>query len=131
MAVPATVLKKYSDTLDLRVTDSARAVAVATKALPLPFRLGDLTATPIQVVTAGLLPPTLREQYGFSWDAAKERRLRRVFAATRATGILPTPVRHLGARVGVARKRPLRVPWLQRQGADITARRLEQAGFGS
>jgi uncharacterized protein (DUF2236 family) len=116
---------------DLRVTDSARAVAVATKALPLPFRLGDLTAAPIQLVTAGLLPPSLREQYGFSWDAAKERRLRRFFAAARATGVVPSPVRQLGARVGVARKRPLRIPWLQQRGADITLRRLEQAGFGS
>ena len=116
---------------DLRVTDSARSVAVAAMVPPLPFGLGDLVAGPNALVTVGHMAPSLRAQYGFEWDAAKQRSLRRWTAAARTSTIVPTPVRHVGARMGVARKKPLRVPWLQKQGAEMTQRRLTEAGFGS
>lgn len=116
---------------DLRVTDSARSVAVAAMVPPLPFGLADVAAVPNQLVTVGLMAPSLREQYGFDWDDAQERRLRRFFRAARATSVVPAPVRTLGARVTLHQKRPLRVGWLQRRGAELTHRRLDDAGFGS
>jgi uncharacterized protein (DUF2236 family) len=115
---------------DLRVTDSARSVAVAAMVPPLPGRLADLAATPNQLVTVGLMPASLREQYGFEWDARKERELERSLRVSRLVStITPGPVRHLGARIAVAQKRPLRVPWLQRHGAVATQRRLAAAGY--
>jgi uncharacterized protein (DUF2236 family) len=116
---------------DLRVTDSARAVAVAAMVPPLPFGIGDLVAGPNSLVTVGHMAPSLRAQYGFEWNAAKQRSLRRWTAAAKASTIVPTPVRHAGARLEVARKKPLRVPWLQRRGAEMTQRRLTDAGYGS
>ena len=110
---------------DLEVTNSARSVAHASLVPPLPAPLDRLTAPMIQLFTIGLLPPSVREQYGFEWDAEKERQLRR---AIRIAGIgvrvTPRPVRELGARLNVARKQPLRFPWLQRRGAELTARRM-------
>jgi uncharacterized protein (DUF2236 family) len=116
---------------DLRVTDSARSVAVAAMVPPLPLGLADLVASPNQLVTVGHMAPSLRRQYGFEWDASKERSLRRWTAAAKATTVVPAPVRHAGARMTLARKKPLKVPWLQRRGAAITERRLTDAGFGS
>ena len=37
-----------------------------------------------RLVTAGLLPEVVRDQYGFEWSHAHERRLARAFAAVRA-----------------------------------------------
>jgi uncharacterized protein (DUF2236 family) len=116
---------------DLRVTDSARSVAVAGMVPPLPFGLGELAAVPNRLVTVGHMHASLRRQYEFEWDASMERRLRRWTAAARATTVLPTPVRHAGARMSLRRTKPLRVPWLQKQGAILTERRLSEAGFGS
>ena len=112
---------------DLQVTDPARSVAWASLLPPLPSPLDRLTAAPMNLFTIGLLPPSVREQYGFGWDADKERQLRRLLAVIGVTQRLtPRPLRELGARVAVSRKRPLRVPWLQRRGAELTARRLDQ-----
>jgi uncharacterized protein (DUF2236 family) len=116
---------------DLRVTDSARSVAVAAMVPPLPFGLADLVAGPNALVTIGHMAPSLRAQYGFEWDASKERSLRRWTAAARATTVLPTSVRHAGTKMTLRRTKPLRVPWLQKQGAVLTERRLSDAGFGS
>jgi uncharacterized protein (DUF2236 family) len=111
---------------DLEVTNSARSVAHASLVPPLPAPLDRLTAPLIRLFTVGLLPPSVREQYGFDWDDDTERQLRRVI---RVSGIgarlTPRPVREAGARMAVARKGPLRIPWLQRRGAELTARRME------
>jgi uncharacterized protein (DUF2236 family) len=37
----------------------------------------------VQIVTIGWLPDAIRTQYGFAWDAARERRMRRVVATLR------------------------------------------------
>ena len=107
---------------DLCVGASARKVACATMVPPLPGPLKQLAAIPHQVVTRGLLPPPLREQYGFEWSAGDERQLRLWLALARA-GSLATPriLRQLGARYAVGSHRSIRVPWLQRRGAEITA----------
>src|SRR5207248_11670094 len=49
---------------ELRVTPSARAVAHATMVPPLPRPLDRVAARPQRLVTAGLLPPTVRSDSG-------------------------------------------------------------------
>jgi len=56
---------------ELRVTPEARAIASSVLAPPLPGPLGPMAALPARLVTAALLPPTVREQYGFSWGMAE------------------------------------------------------------
>lgn len=115
---------------DLHVTRSARAVATASMVPPLPGPLGPLAGVPLQLVTAGLMAPSLREQYGFEWDRSRQMQLDGFFALARATTALtPAPLRRLSATSTVRRDRPLRVPWLQRRGAELTAERLRSAGL--
>lgn len=113
---------------DLRVTDSARSVAWASLLPPLPPPLDRLSASTMNLFTIGLLPPSVREQYGFEWSARDERRLRRAVSLISVSQRLtPRPVRELGARVAVSRKKSLRVPWLQRRGAELTEQRMSTA----
>jgi uncharacterized protein (DUF2236 family) len=111
---------------DLHVTDSARAVAHASVVPPLPAPLGVLSGGPLRLFTVGLLPPTVRDQYGFDWDLDQERQLRRLIAvAGVGSRLTPRGLRELGARMSVSRPRPLRLPALQRRGAELTARRMQ------
>lgn len=63
----------------LCVTQTAREVTAALFAPPVfgPFIRG------FSFVSIGLMPPGLREGFGFSWDAARERRLQRLAALSR------------------------------------------------
>jgi uncharacterized protein (DUF2236 family) len=64
----------------LAVTDTAREIAAAVLAPP-----QRLPATGVaRLVTAGLLPPRLREAFGLAWDDARERRLADLCASARA-----------------------------------------------
>lgn len=117
---------------DLTVTRSARAVATAAMVPPLPLGLDRLTATPNQLMTVGLMTPSLRAQYGFAWDDGRQRRLERFVRNARvASRAVPATIRRLPARSAIRQRRPLRVPWLQRRGAELTDARLTEAGFGS
>ena len=110
---------------DLEVTNPARAVAHASLVPPLPSPLDRLSAPMIQLFTIGLLPPSVRQQYGFEWDAGRERQLRRVIRiAGVGARLTPRQVRETGARMAVARKGPMRLPWLQRRGAELTSQRM-------
>lgn len=110
---------------DLRVTSSARSVAHATMAPPLPWPAGPITARPQQLVTAGLLPADVRAAYGFEWDRAHERALRRFFRIAGAVGgVVPRPLREVGMSYLVRRPEPLDLPRLRRAGAKLTARRM-------
>lgn len=118
--------------VDLRVTDSARAVAVATLHPPLPGPLAPVAAAPVRLVTVGLLPRALREQYGLSWDRNRQRQLDAWFLAQRSLAtITPGAVRTLPASRAIDQVRPPRVPWLRRRGAELTAQRLADAGLSS
>jgi uncharacterized protein (DUF2236 family) len=78
----------------LEVTAEARAVAHDLLYPPLtdPTRPG---AWLNRLVTLGLLPPDIREAYGFPWGRRHERGFRVVTAALRtAWPLLPAPVRH-------------------------------------
>lgn len=110
---------------DLRVTPSARSVAHATMAPPLPWPLGAIAAPPHQLVTVGLLPSEVRAAYGFDWDRARERQLRRLLRAVGAVGgRAPRSVRELPMRYLVRRPEPLDLPRLRRTGARLTAARM-------
>lgn len=115
---------------DLRVTDSARAVALAALHPPLPGPLGSIAAVPNRLATVGLLPPTLRDQYGFAWSGAQQRQLDAWFVAQRSlTSLTPRVLRTFPAARAVAQTRPPRLTWLRRRGAQLTERRLADAGW--
>jgi uncharacterized protein (DUF2236 family) len=64
----------------LRVSDEAHEIAAAL------FRAGPLLApvmAPTRQLTAGLLPPALRRQYGLSWGPKRDTALRGMEAASR------------------------------------------------
>jgi uncharacterized protein (DUF2236 family) len=112
---------------DLRPTDAARSVAHAAMVPPLPWPFGPLAAGPNKLVTMGMFPESLRTGFGFTWDARKERDLRRFLQLTSvAMRLTPRLVRELGFRYVVRRDKPLRFPWLQRRGAVLTARRMAE-----
>ena len=112
---------------ELRATPAGLAVAHATMVPPLPKPLGAITAWPLQLVTAGLFPPSLRAEFGFTWDAARERRLRRFFDGVGlALRAVPSPLRTLPSRWLINRERPLQIRWLQRTGATLTAARAAE-----
>ena len=112
---------------DLAVGHAARSVAHATMVPPLPEPLGRLVTVPHQLVTVGLLAPSLRDAFGLEWDDRKERSLKRWIAGAKVTsGVLPRPVRELAARFTVAQRKPLRIGWLQRRGTALTAQRMAQ-----
>lgn len=117
---------------DLRVTDAARSVATAAMVPPLPGVAGRAAAVPNQLVTVGLMPASLREQFGFEWGPSHEKRLARWVVGAKAFNTAqPAALRRVPAQIAVAQKKPLRVPWLQKRGAELTKSRLTDAGFGS
>jgi uncharacterized protein (DUF2236 family) len=75
----------------LRVGDDARAVASTVLAPPVPRALRPLVRA-LNVVTVGLLPEELREQYGFRWTRAHASALRGQ-ARTVRTALPATPKR--------------------------------------
>ena len=110
---------------DLHVTQAARAVAHATTVPPLPAPLGSVAARPHQLVTVGLLAPSLREAYGFEWDGHRQRELDRwIFGVRAVSRATPRAVRELPSRATVAQRKPMRMPWLQRHGTELTAKRM-------
>jgi uncharacterized protein (DUF2236 family) len=122
--------KAYFDRVvaeDLRVTAAGRSVAHATMVPPLPRPIGRVAAGPNQLVTAGLLPPIVRAGFGFEWDQHRERELRRFLHRFAVVNRLaPRVLREVGMRHVVQRDTPLRFPWLQRRGAELTAQRLSE-----
>lgn len=115
---------------DLRVTDGARAVATAVLAPPFPLGLDALVALPQKMVTTGLLPASLRAEYGLSWSRREQRRLDAFFRSLRvASKVTYAPIRRLPADLTVRMKKPLRLPVLQWAGGRIISRRLQRSGF--
>jgi len=67
----------------LAVSGEARALGVAVlspRAAGVPLPLSGMH----RLIATGLLPPTLRAEYGFRWDAAREARFQRALATVRA-----------------------------------------------
>lgn len=117
---------------DLRVTDSARKVAVAILAPPFPFGLAGVASVPQRLVTAGLLPESIREQYGLEFSAADERLLDAFLGSVRvASHLTISPVRRLPAEFGLRLRKPLHLPVFQWLGARVTGSRVARAGFAA
>ncbi|MEZ5321794.1 MAG: oxygenase MpaB family protein [Microthrixaceae bacterium] len=115
---------------DLRVTPSARAVATAALVPPLPFGLSAPAAIPQRLVTVGLLPPKVRDDFGFDWSTGDQHRLDHLFTTLRmASRLSLAPLRRLPAEWTIRQDRPLRIPWLQRRGGELTTARLAEAGY--
>lgn len=115
---------------DLQVTKGAEAVAYGVLAPPLPLGLGHVASLPLRVVTAGLLPPSLREQYGLGWSNLDEYRFNAFFAAARVLSTLtPATVRRMPMKLNLRLEKPLRLPVLQNIGGRVISRRMRSAGF--
>ncbi|MBC6457947.1 oxygenase MpaB family protein [Actinomadura sp. HBU206391] len=66
----------YADMLNtLRISDASRAIAdqVLHPDLPKVFEPGLMA---IRLITAGLMPEPIREQYGWTWNASRQARFR-------------------------------------------------------
>ena len=66
----------------IAVGATARALALTIFRPPFPASLRIL-APPARFVTAGLLPPRIRDQYGYRWSSARERALAALACALR------------------------------------------------
>ena len=87
------MLSVGSGASDLEVDERARTLAAAVLHPPMPL---GATFLPVPAITAGLLPPRLRETYGLRWGRTE----RAAFAATRALTprllpVLPRRLRYL------------------------------------
>jgi uncharacterized protein (DUF2236 family) len=73
-------LRRYVDATYAsgQIVVSRQARALAEAVLAPPFSCAIAPATRVnRLFTVGLLPPSVREQYGFPWTAADERALER------------------------------------------------------
>ena len=97
----------------IEVSDTGRRLARDIVSPRLPWKLHVPFAPALRVqrlVAVGTLPAPLRDQLGFAWDDGAQRRLDRVHvAASRATRVVPRPVRvapvHLHGRFLLHRAR--------------------------
>lgn len=104
LGIPAGMLPRTSAELDgymrqmiadgqIVVTDTSRALARAVL-FPPNWRLLWPFFRPIQLITIGLLPPGIREQYGFAWRERDARALDRWVRAIRVLRrVTPRPLR--------------------------------------
>ncbi|MGE3490870.1 MAG: oxygenase MpaB family protein, partial [Vicinamibacterales bacterium] len=77
----------------LVVTDTSRALARAVL-YPPRWHAAWLVFRPMQLLTIGTLPPSLRQAYGFAWHARDQRALDRWIAMLRIVRrVLPPMVR--------------------------------------
>ena len=87
----------------IAVTARSRALARAIL-FPPPWRLLWPVFRPVQLLTIGLLPPAVRQAYGFDWSPRDERALARWTAALRwVHRRMPAAAKHWRA----SRKRPV------------------------
>src|SRR5262249_4945173 len=89
----------------LRVTDVARTLARAVL-YPRPRWLGWPVVGAVRRSTIALLPPTIREAYGFSWSPREQRRFERFAVAVRTLRALaPSWVAHWAVARKALRRR--------------------------
>lgn len=75
-------MRHMLDGRHIAVSDTSRALGRAIL-FPPGWRVLWPIFRPLQLVTIGLLPPRIREEYGFTWSAGDERALARWTAAAR------------------------------------------------
>lgn len=67
---------------NLKITDASRAIAdQVLNPKPPTGPLGAPGLAMVRLLTAGLMPAPIREQYGWTWDRARQRRFRLVMTA--------------------------------------------------
>ena len=78
----------------IAVTETARTLAREVIYPPAP-RVASPMLGLMRLVTVGLLPPLIRDGYGFSWDDARQAKLRRMAAVVRTVlRYTPPAIRH-------------------------------------
>lgn len=90
---------------EIRVTDTARELA---REILFPSMSAPVwpALVVLRLATVGLLPPTLREGYGFAWDARRGAALRASASVIRhLLPVVPTPLRHWPAARAALRQR--------------------------
>jgi uncharacterized protein (DUF2236 family) len=115
LGIPSDALPRTTDELtaymermlasgEIVVTGPARSVAREVLSPGLPWPAHPLLAL-ARLTTVGLLPPPIREAYGFEWSPRRERALGLLSAATRRSlPLLPPLVRHWPAARRAARR---------------------------
>ncbi|MEU5876530.1 oxygenase MpaB family protein [Spirillospora sp. NPDC047279] len=92
----------------LRITDASRAIAEQVLSPKTPAGpLGAPGLAMVRLITAGMMPAPIREQYGWTWNAGRERRFRLL----------------MGALATVYPRLPLRVRTMPREYYLMTTRR--------
>jgi uncharacterized protein (DUF2236 family) len=116
---------------ELRVTPEARAVASAITGPVLRWPLGPAAAAPLRLLTAGLLPPSLRQAYGLPWSSRQERALDMSLTGLGVvTGALPRRLRSMPSMAMVRSSRPVAPPrFLQRAPTPVSSRIPRGAGL--
>lgn len=76
---------------ELRVGEDARRIAAGVLRPASPPPLPAVLRPPIELLTAGLLPPGVRAAYGLTWSPGRERALDAALAAVRAGRALTPP----------------------------------------
>lgn len=84
---------------EMRVDDRARSLGRLVLRPPLRLLPGPVMV-PFEIITAGLLPPVLREQYGLPWGPAQRRAYRVAVAALPKVVALTPPVLRVWPRPG-------------------------------
>jgi uncharacterized protein (DUF2236 family) len=88
-----TYMARMSRDGSIAVTETARTLARTLLCPPLPLAGGRLFAVG-RLVTIGLLPPAIREAYGFGWDRQQEEALRSwVERIRRIRSVMPSILR--------------------------------------
>lgn len=86
------------------MTDAARALARGVLYPPMSAPAWPALAV-LRLATIGLLPPSLREQYGFGWNARRDRALRISGALIRGVlPVVPPVIRHWPAARAAQRR---------------------------
>ena len=90
---------------EIRVTDTARELAREILFPPTSVPVWPALVV-LRLATVGLLPPTLREGYGFPWDARRAAALSAsAFAIRHLLPAVPAPLRHWSAARAALRQR--------------------------
>jgi len=94
----APALRTYLDSMlagdDIAVTDTARRLAQEIVDPP-AFVVGRPLLALARLSTVGLLPPEIREGYGFDWNTRRQRALDALSAVSRRSlPLLPSALRH-------------------------------------
>jgi uncharacterized protein (DUF2236 family) len=102
----ATYMKRMLESGEITVTAAARELAREVLAPPAPWPARPLLAL-ARLPAVGLLPPPVREAYGFAWTARQARALRLLEATVRrALPLVPAPLRYWpAARAAATRQR--------------------------